>query len=75
MERVPEVVPLRAGAAGGETVSGPTVDEKIEAVQRYIRMLKDDQKRLSKKIVQNRQDQASARNMLKKLQEEKEAGK
>jgi hypothetical protein len=54
-------------------VSGPTLDEKIAAVERYIRMLKDDQKRLSKKIVQNRQDQASARNVLKKLQEAKEA--
>lgn len=56
-------------------MSGPTIDEKIQAVQRYIRMLKDDQKRLSKKIIQNRQDQASARTMLKKLQEAKEAGK
>ena len=54
-------------------MSGPTLDEKIAAVERYIRMLKDDQKRLSKKIVQNRQDQASARNVLKKLQEAKEA--
>ena len=54
-------------------MSGPTLDEKIAAVERYIRMLKDDHKRLSKKIVQNRQDQASARNVLKKLQEAKEA--
>ena len=54
-------------------MSGPTIDEKIQAVQRYIQMLKDDQKRLSKKIIQNRQDQASARNVLKKLQEAKEA--
>jgi hypothetical protein len=54
-------------------VSGPTIDEKIAAVERYIRMLKDDQRRLSKRIVQNRQDQASARNVLKKLQAKKEA--
>ena len=54
-------------------MSGPTLDEKIAAVERYIRMLKDDQKRLSKKIVQNRQDQSSARNVLKKLQEAKAA--
>jgi outer membrane murein-binding lipoprotein Lpp len=55
-------------------VSGPTVEEKIAAVSRYIQMLKAEQKRLSKKIIQNRQDQASARNVLKKLQETKEAG-
>lgn len=56
-------------------MSGPTIDEKIQAVQRHIRMLKDDQKRLSKKIIQNRQDQTLARNVLKQLQAEKEAGK
>ena len=55
-------------------MTGPTIDEKIAAVNRYIRMLKDEQKQLSKKIIQNRQDQASARNVLKKLQEAKEAG-
>ena len=55
-------------------MSGPTIDEKIAAVHRHIQMLKDDQKRLSKKIVQNRQDQATARNVLKKLLEEKGAG-
>ena len=54
-------------------MSGPTIDEKIAAVHRYIQMLKDDQKRLSKKIIQNRQDQASARNVLRRLQEAKEA--
>ena len=54
-------------------MSGPTIDEKIAAVSRYIQMLKSEQKQLSKKIVQNRQDQASARTMLKKLQASKEA--
>ena len=56
-------------------MSGPTIDEKIETVRRYIRMLKDDRKMLNKKIIENRQDQASARNVLRKLQEAKEAGK
>ena len=54
-------------------MNGPTIDEKIAAVNRYIQMLKSEQKRLSKKIVQNRQDQASARNVLRRLQEAKEA--
>lgn len=54
-------------------MSGPTIDEKIAAVERYIRMLKHEQKKLSKKIIENRQDQASARNVLKKLKEKKEA--
>jgi hypothetical protein len=54
-------------------VSGPTIDEKIGAVKRYLRMLKEDRKKLNKQIIENRQDQASARNMLKKLQEAKEA--
>ena len=53
-------------------MSGPTIDEKIAPVKRYIRMLKDDRKALNKKIIENRQDQASARNVLKKLMEEKE---
>ena len=52
-----------------------TIDEKIAAYKRYLRMLKDDRKQLNKKIIENRQDQASARNVLKKLQEAKEAGK
>lgn len=56
-------------------MSGPTIDEKIEAVHRHIRMLRNEQKRLSKKIVQNRQNQTTARNVLKKLLEEKGAGK
>lgn len=56
-------------------MSGPTIDEKIAAVERYLRMLRDDQKKLSKKIIKNRQDQASAKSVLKKLQEAKEAGK
>lgn len=56
-------------------MSGPTIDEKIAAVQRYLRMLKDDRRKLNKKIIENRQDQASARTVLKKLQEAKEAGK
>lgn len=56
-------------------MSGPTTDEKIAAVKRYLRMLRDDRKQLNKKITENRQDQASARTMLKKLQEAKEAGK
>ena len=50
-----------------------TIDEKIAAVQRYLRLLKDEQRRLNKKVTENRQDQASARTMLKKLQEAKEA--
>ena len=54
-------------------MSGPTIDEKIAAVKRYLRMLRDDRKQLNKKIIENRQDQASARTMLKKLQEAKEA--
>ena len=54
-------------------MSGPTIDEKIAAVQRYLRLLKDEQRRLNKKVIENRQDQASARTMLKKLQEVKEA--
>ena len=53
-------------------MSDPTIDEKIAAVERYIHMLKSDQKRLSRQIIQNRQDQASARTMLKKLKEAKE---
>ena len=55
-------------------MNGPTIDEKIAAVHRYIKILKVEQKQLSKKITQNRQDQASARSVLKKLQEAKEAG-
>lgn len=55
-------------------MNGPTIDEKIQAVQRYIRILKYDQKLLSKKIIQNRQEQTLARNVLKQLQAEKEAG-
>ena len=54
-------------------MSGATIDEKIAAVQRYLRLLKDEQRRLNKKVIENRQDQASARTMLKKLQEVKEA--
>ena len=54
-------------------MSGPTIDEKIKIVQRYIRMLKEEQRKLNKKVIANRQDQASAREVLKKLQETKEA--
>ena len=54
-------------------MSGATIDEKIAAVQRYLRLLKDEQRRLNKKVIENRQDQASARTMLKKLQEVKDA--
>ncbi len=45
-------------------MSGPTIDEKIDAVKRYIQMLKDDRKILEKKIAENKRDMASARVML-----------
>ena len=50
-------------------MSGPTIDEKIMAVERYLRMLKDDRKKLNKQIIENRQDQANAKNKLKMLRE------
>jgi hypothetical protein len=50
-------------------VSGPTIDEKIMAVERYLRMLKEDRKKLNKQIIENRQDQANAKNKLKMLRE------
>ena len=50
-------------------MSGPTIDEKIGAVERYIRMLKEDRKKLNKQIIENRQDQANAKNKLKMLRE------
>ena len=50
-------------------------DEKfqhwIEAVEREIAMLKDDRKRLNKKIIENRQSIASMQNTLRKLKEER----
>lgn len=45
-------------------MSGPTIDEQIAAVERYIQMLKDDRKKLKKQIEENRQDMASAKAML-----------
>jgi len=54
-------------------VSGPTIDEKIDAVNRYLWMLKDNRRILNKKIIKNRQEQASIKAFLKKLQEEKRA--
>lgn len=50
-------------------MSGPTIDEKIMAVERYLRMLKDDRKKLNKQIIENRQDQSNAKNKLKMLRE------
>lgn len=50
-------------------MSGPTIDEKIMAVERYLRMLKEDRKKLNKQIIENRQDQANAKNKLKMLRE------
>lgn len=50
-------------------MSGPTIDEKIGAVERYLRMLKEDRKKLNKQIIENRQDQANAKNKLKMLRE------
>ena len=50
-------------------MSGPTIDEKIGAVERYLRMLKEERKKLSKQIIENRQDQANAKNKLKMLRE------
>jgi hypothetical protein len=73
VEEVPAGTAEGRADPGGEAVSGPTIDEKIGAVKRYLRMLKEDRKKLNKQIIENRQDQASARNMLKKLQEAKEA--
>jgi hypothetical protein len=58
---------------GGGGVSGPTIDEQIDALKRYLWMLKDDRRILNKKIIKNRQEQASIRVFLKKLQEEKRA--
>ncbi|MBO7711178.1 MAG: hypothetical protein J6S83_11960, partial [Lachnospiraceae bacterium] len=49
---------------GGGAVSGPTIDEQIAAVERYIQMLKDDRKKLKEKLAENRQDMASAKAML-----------
>ena len=50
-------------------------DEKfqywIESVEREIAMLKDDRKRLNKKIIENRQSIASMQNTLRKLKEER----
>lgn len=50
-------------------------DEKfqywIEAVEREIAMLKDDRKRLNKKIIENRQSIASMQNTLRKLKDER----
>ena len=54
-------------------MSGPTIDEKIDALKRYLWMLKDDRRILNKKIIKNRQEQASIMVFLKKLQEEKRA--
>ena len=52
-----------------------TNDEKyqywIEAVEREIAMLKDDRKRLNKKIIENRQNIASMTNTLRKLKQER----
>ena len=50
-------------------MSGPTIDEKIGAVERYLRMLKEERKKLNKQIIENRQDQANAKNKLKMLME------
>ena len=50
-------------------MSGPTIDEKIMAVERYLRMLKEDRKKLNKQIIENRQDQANAKNKMKMLRE------
>ena len=50
-------------------MNGPTIDEKIMAVERYLRMLKEDRKKLNKQIIENRQDQANAKNKLKMLRE------
>jgi hypothetical protein len=63
----------RGAGAGGGAVSGPTTDEKIDAVRRYIRMLKDDRKKLKEKLAENRQDMASAKAMLDRYLDEKEA--
>ena len=52
-----------------EDLSGPTIDEKIMAVERYLRMLKEDRKKLNKQIIENRQDQANAKNKMKMLRE------
>jgi hypothetical protein len=54
-------------------VSGPTIDEKIVAVRRYIWMLEEDRKKLKEKLAANRQDIASAKVMLKRYLDEKEA--
>ena len=54
-------------------MSGPTTDEKIDAVRRYILMLKDDRKKLKEKLAENRQDMASAKVMLDRYLDEKEA--
>ena len=48
-----------------------TNDEKIEAVEREIAMLKEDRKQLNKKIIKNRQDIASMQNTLRKLKDER----
>lgn len=50
-------------------MSGPTIDEKIGAAERYLWMLKEDRKKLNKQIIENRQDQANAKNTLKMLRE------
>lgn len=54
-------------------MSGPTIDEKIDAVRRYIWMLEEDRKKLKEKLAANRQDIASAKVMLKRYLDEKEA--
>ena len=54
-------------------MSGPTIDEKIMAVKRYLRLLKEYRKKLNNQIIENLQEQTLASNMLKRLQEEKEA--
>ena len=54
-------------------MSGPTTDEKIDAVRRYIRMLEDDRKKLKEKLAENRHDMESAKVMLKRYLDKKEA--